>query len=350
VPLELLQLQPGESISDLYAYLGENEGVAAQNAFLGYQGFIIDPVNDDDPQNTGYFSNIASGRFNHEYAYLAEGANNKLTVNFGTQISDNFFFGINVNTHSIDYEQSTLLFESNSNPGSSISQVGFENNLLVSGAGISAQLGAIVKIQEHLRIGLSLDSPAWFDIAEETTQYLESRRTVDGEVIVETINPRVVNIFETYYLRTPGKVTASAAYIFGTQGLLSLDYSYKDYGTIRFDDYNSNSYFSTVNASIDNSLTGVSSVRLGGEYRIKQLSLRGGLQYEESPYQNKTIVGDLSGFSLGLGYNYGNYSFDISYARAEQERKQQLYSIGLTDSTKIDTINSAIAFTLGFKF
>ena len=56
VPLELLQLQSGESISDLYTYLGENEGVFAQNAFLAYQGFIIDPLDENDPQNTQYFS------------------------------------------------------------------------------------------------------------------------------------------------------------------------------------------------------------------------------------------------------------------------------------------------------
>lgn len=44
IPLELLQLQSGESIADLYAFLGQTQGVAAQNAFLGFQSFIIDPV------------------------------------------------------------------------------------------------------------------------------------------------------------------------------------------------------------------------------------------------------------------------------------------------------------------
>ena len=51
IPLELLQLQSGESISSLYSYLGENEGTTAQNAFLGYQSFIIDPVDGENSQN-----------------------------------------------------------------------------------------------------------------------------------------------------------------------------------------------------------------------------------------------------------------------------------------------------------
>ena len=350
VPLELLQLQSGESISDLYTYLGENEGVFAQNAFLAYQGFIIDPLDENDPQNTQYFSNIGSGRFNHEYAYLTEGANNKFTINLGTQVHDKFFFGINLNAHAIDYQQSTLLYESNSNSGSTVTQVGFENNLYVEGAGFSAQLGAIAKFNENIRVGLSLESPTWYEIAEETTQYLESRRTIGNQAEVQIVDPRVINVYENYYLRTPGKVSASAAYIFGAQGLISVDYSFKDYATIQFDDTDFDSYFSSVNTTIDNSLKGVSSIRLGGEYRIKQVSLRGGFQFEESPYQNTATLGDLTGFSFGLGYNYGNYSLDLSYARAEQKRTQQLYSVGLTDKATINTISSAIAFTLGFKF
>lgn len=351
VPLELLQLQSGESISDLYTYLGENEGVSSQNAFLGYQGFLIDPVNPDDPLNTQYFSNIGAGSFDQEYLLLSEGTNNKFTINVATQLNDKFYFGINLNTHSIDYNQSTLLYEDNANTGSSIGQVIFENNLGVQGVGISGQIGAIMKIQNNIRVGLSLQSPTWYDITEETTQFLETRTLGNNPETVTEVDPRVLNIYEDYNLRTPGKVTASAAYIFGTQGLISLDYSFKNFGAIDFGTYyDDNEFFDNVNNDIDNSLQGASSIRLGGEYRINQLSLRGGLRYEESPYRNDEVIGDLSGFSLGFGYNFGNYNLDLSYARAKQERKQQLYSTGLTDSASIDTTNSTIALTLGITF
>ena len=359
ISLDLLQLQDGESISDLYTYLGENEGTSAQNAFLGYQGFIIDPVDGDDSQNSQYVSNIAPGSFNHEYAYLTQGTKNKYTLNLGAQVTNNLFFGINLNSHSIYYDRSTYLFESNTNPESLVTEVGFENNLAVRGFGLSAQLGVIAKIQESFRLGLSLQSPTWYDMSEETTQFLSTKRIDNGQSIVSTVNPRVINVFENYYLRTPGNVTASAAYIFGSNGLISFDYSFKDYGSVRFDSYssydnynsnNNDNYFNDVNNTIEDSLNGVSSFRLGGEYRINQLSLRGGFKYEDSPYKNEEIVGDLSGFSLGLGYNLGNYNIDLSYSRAEQDRKQQLYSVGLVDTSNITTITSSIAFTLGFTF
>ncbi|RMA56816.1 outer membrane protein transport protein (OMPP1/FadL/TodX) [Ulvibacter antarcticus] len=354
IPLDLLQLQSGESVSDLYAFLGENEGVFAQNAFLGYQGFIIDPLDPNDPSNTDYVSTIAPGTFHQEYAYITEGANNKFTINFATQLSSNFFLGINLNSHSIDYRQSSFLFEANNNIGSSVDQIGFENNLTVDGVGFSAQIGAIAKLTENFRLGLSLDTPTWYEISEETSQRLETRVIDDGNSSFVDVDPRVINIYENYQITTPGKVTASASYIFGTQGLISFDYSYKDYSAINFETgYNSftdSSYFNDLNDAIENSLNGVSTFRLGGEYRINNLSLRGGLRYEESPYQNEITVGDLSGFSLGMGYNFGNYNFDISYARAEQDRKQRLYDIGLTNEASINTITTNIALSVGFKF
>jgi long-subunit fatty acid transport protein len=354
IPLELLQLQSGESISSLYSYLGENEGTSAQNAFLGYQGFIIDPIDGGNSENDQYVSNISPGIFNQDYAYLTHGTKNKYTVNLGAQVNNNIFLGINLNTHSLSYHRNTFLLENNSNPGSLVNEVGFENNLSVRGFGLSAQLGIIAKIQNNFRLGLSLQSPTWYDMFEETTQFLQTRRVESGRPTVETINPQVINVFQNYSLLTPGKVTASAAYIFGNNGLISFDYSFKDYGSIRFDtynyynSYNNDNYFNSVNNTIKNSLNGVNSLRLGGEYRINQLSLRGGIRYEDSPYKNDDIIGDLNGFSLGLGYNLGNYNIDISYARAEQDRKQQLYSAGLTDSASITTVTSSIIFTLGF--
>lgn len=345
VPLNLLNTN-GSSISDTYGFLGISNGVGAQNAFLGYQGFIFDPVNPDDPNNTSYNSNIAPGAFNQEYYYFTEGYNAKYTFNFAAQYTDDFFFGINLNSHTIDYLRSTTLYETNSNTGSTVNEVEFRNNLGTRGAGFSAQVGVIAKVSNELRVGLTLDTPTWYEISEETTQYLETVRT-EGEISIrEIVAPAIINVYENYNLRTPGKYAASVAYVFGKQGLVSFDYSYKNYGNIEFRP-TSDPLFQTENAFIENVLAGASTYRLGGEYRIDQLSVRGGLRYEESPYEDGLTVGDLNGFSLGLGYNFGNYHFDVAYSRAEQERRQQLYSVGLTDTALVNTTYNNIVFTLG---
>lgn len=348
VPLELLNLQNGETISSLYSFLGQTEGTAAQNALLGYQSFIIDPVNPDNSNNTSYLSNVATGNVNQRYTKLSEGANSKFTVNVGTQVKDNFYFGVNLNSHTIDYRESTYAFESNSLAGSSVTRIGFENNLSVYGNGFSAQIGGIAKLQ-NFRLGLSLDTPTWYEISEETSQSIETTR-LEGDAAINTfINPNIVNIYSDYRLRTPGKITGSAAYIFGKSGLLSVDYSYKDYSNVEFDsEFNDNNFFDAQNTVIENSLKGASTIKVGGEYRVQNFSFRAGGRYEESPYENEKTIGDLSGFSLGFGYNFGRYNFDISYARAQRDSVES--AMVLEDSFTNEQIFNNVGFTLSTNF
>ncbi len=348
ITLGLLQLQSGESISNLYSFLGETEGVSAQNAFLGFQGYIIDPVDPQDIGNTQYVSNIAPGSFNQEYTFYSSGYSGKFTLNLATQINNKFSLGINLNSNNINYIQSTYLVESNTNTGSLVNKVGFENNLSVYGWGVSAQFGAIAKVIGGLRIGVTYDTPIWYEIYEETSQYIETIRTEDDITIETEVDPRVVNVFEKYELRTPWKISGSAAYIFGKHGLISFDYNYKDYSFSKFNSSNDSEFIAENNA-IKNELKGASSYKVGGEYRLKQLSLRGGYIFEESPYKNKTTVDDLNGFSMGIGYNLGNYSLDFSYSRTEQNREQQLYSAGLINSASIEASNNNYALSLTYE-
>jgi hypothetical protein len=67
---------------------------------------------------------------------------------------------------------------------------------------------------------------------------------------------------------------------------------------------------------------------------------------EESPYEDETTLGDLTGFSLGLGYNFGRTKLDIAYHRSEQDRSQSLFNTGLTSAAGISNTNTAVVATL----
>lgn len=344
VPLDLLQLQPGESISSLYQYLGETEGVATQNAFLGYQGYIIDPIDPDNSNNTQYTSNITDGNFNQNYFQSSGGYSGKYTFNMAAQLNHSISFGVNLNSNYFNYREYTYLKETNNNNGSLINFVGFENNLTSYGRGFSAQFGAIAKIADSFRLGITFDTPIWYNVYDETYQVLET----NGDNINEYINPQTINVFYKYELKTPWKVATSAAYVFGKQGLLSVDYSYKDYSSTRFSPSNEPS-FSFQNSKIKNELKGASSIRIGGEYRIDILSLRGGYVFEESPYEDKNKLGHLTGFSGGFGFFFGNYSVDMSYSRFEQKGQYQLYDIGLTSTASIKNIRNNYTITIVYE-
>lgn len=84
-------------------------------------------------------------------------------------------------------------------------------------------------------------------------------------------------------------------------------------------------------------MNNAASYRLGGEYRFKQFSFRGGYRFEESPYKNDEFIGDLTGYSMGLGYSFGDLSLDIAFSQSQRDINYQLYNVGLTDTAQIQS-------------
>ncbi|WP_290698122.1 outer membrane protein transport protein [Lacinutrix sp.] len=345
--LDEISALPGESTSDAYAGIGSAFGSANQQAYLGFDSFILEPASEDD-DNTIYASNIAAGVFDQEYTYAATGYNGKIAFNLGAQYGDDLYLGLNLNSHFLNYERSTFLYEKNDNTGSIVNEVGFENNILTNGSGFSFQLGTIYKLSNEFRIGFTYDSPTWMTITEETSQYIETVRVENGENILQIVDPQVINLFPDYNLQSPSKITGSLAYVFGKQGLISFDYSRRDFSNTRLKP-RSDAFFRAQNDIISNNLTAASTYKLGGEYKVNQFSFRGGYRFEESPYKNGKTIGDLNGYSLGLGYNFGNTNLDLTYDAYSQTRENQLFSTGLTDAVGVDANNSNITLTLGFQ-
>ncbi|NNK87256.1 MAG: transporter, partial [Flavobacteriaceae bacterium] len=346
--LDQISLLEGESVTDAYADIGSLFGYAHQQAFLGFESFILEPEDITDDANTVYFSNIAPGAFNHEYSYVANGYNGKLTFNGAIQYEDNLFLGINLNSHFIDYTRFTYLYEGNSNPGSFVTDVGFENTLRANGNGFSFQLGAIAKLTETFRIGLTYDSPTWLTMEEETTQFLATNIDQGGGATAQiNLDPRIINIFPRYDLRTPAKFTGSAALVLGKIGLISFDYSRQNFSNIRLQP-ESDPAFVVQNDIISNALKAANSYRIGGEIRHDRFSFRGGYKLIESPYENDTFYGDLTGYSLGIGYSFGKAKIDFAFQDSEREIGYRLYDIGLTDAANVNAENTEFTLTLSW--
>ncbi|MEC4049469.1 outer membrane protein transport protein [Flavobacterium sp. SUN046] len=325
-----------------------------QQAYLAYQAYLINPVSNTGT-NTQYTSAIPnSGNYYQENAVRNSGYTGKVAFNFATQYKNKLSLGVNLNSHYIDYRQTSSFFESNGyvNPATnntdySVKRLRFNNDLYTYGRGFSFNLGAIFKPVKEVRLGLAYESPTWFKLNDELTQSLSSvSGNAGGELNPDTVNPNLTVVFQPYKLQTPGKWTGSFAYVFGKKGLISIDYTMKDYSNTK---YAPNSDFSNVNYQMANLLTRTNEVRLGGEYKIKKLSLRGGYRYEQSPYKNGYTIGDLQAYSGGFGFNFGSTKLDLAYTYAKRAFNQQLFSQGLTDSAKINSLNNNVTLTLLFE-
>ena len=327
-------------------------GHGAQQAFLGYQGYIINPVNNNST-NTNYTSNVpAGGNYYQENTITAKGYNGKLSFNAATSFKDKLYIGVNLNSHFVDFRQSSRFYEDNEaplTPDYTVSRVQFDNDLYTYGTGFSFQLGAIAKLSKELRLGIAFESPTWLRLNDEFTQKLIGvSANTSEELAPDVVNPNRTNYYEPYKLQTPSKWTGSMAYVFGKKGLISVDYAIKDYSSIQFKP-NSDPYYRTLNNKMNGLLNSASELRLGAEYKIEAWSLRGGYRLEQSPYKNKTTIGDLTGYSGGIGYNFGGTKLDLSYATFKRATQQGFFEQGLTDGAAINTKNSTITLTLLFE-
>lgn len=349
VALSNLQTMPGESVSDLYAYLGETSGLGfpAQQAFLGYQGYIINPLQ-ENPDNSVYVNNIPTGGdYYHEYEKQTRGYSGKLALNFGAQYGDRWSFGANINGHFTDYYQWSSFYEDNANnPQNGVQALRFNNEYTTTGSGISLQLGTIYKVTDGFRAGVSYQSPTWLWLNDKliqsvSTEYTENSSQGMGVLVA----PDVVNVYKTYRLRNPGKWTGSLAYVFGKHGLISADYSLKDYGNSKF---SGNDEFDPTNSAISDRLDMAGELRIGAEYRIGIFSLRGGYRNEASPYKNGRTMGDLNGFSGGIGFAFGRTKLDLAYSYWQRDYEQQFFQTGLTDTSSATVKNNNISLSLMF--
>lgn len=341
VPLSLLQ-------NSNYADLDNG----AQQAFLGYQGFIINPVAENN-NNTLYTSNVRQGgNYNQTNSTYSNGYNGKLIFNSAVQIKDFLHIGINLNSHFTDYVQNSSFYEFNNNPldlNYEVSDVNFSNSLHTYGSGFSFQVGTIAKLTNEIRVGLAYESPTWYTLRDELSQRLSAVRTNSANSMSpDVVDPFVINYYAPYDLRTPGSLTGSFSYVFGKMGLISVDYKYKDYSQTQFGPEN-DPYFRGLNNTMNNALGSTNEIRVGGEYRIQNLKLRSGYRFEGSPYNNSATIGDLNSFSGGLGYNFGFIKLDFAYVYVHSKSKNQFFTQGFTESAKINTYKNNFTMTFTFE-
>lgn len=323
-----------------------------QQAYLGYWGFVINPVSEND-NNALYTSNVRSGgNYYQENSAYSNGYNGKLIFNSAVQITDFLYFGLNLNSHFTDYVQNSTFYESNKNPldiNYEVSSLNFSNSLHTYGSGFSFQVGTIAKLTNQIRIGIAYESPTWYNLRDEFSQRLTSVRTNSlNSMKPDVVDPFVINYYAPYDLQTPGSLTGSFSYVFGKMGLISVDYKYKDYSQTEYSPVNE-PVFRAQNSIMQNSLGSSNEIRVGGEYRIQNLKLRGGYRFEGSPYNDSATIGDLNSFSGGFGYNFGFIKLDFSYVHVHSTSQDQFFSQGFTERARINTFKNNFTMTFAFE-
>ena len=102
IPYSDLLVYEDETIQDAYKFLGDNYGFGDQQAFLGYQSYII---NEDGGPYNNYISNAIYNNLNQNVSIFRKGDHFKHSLNFSSSFNNHIFLGLNVNFHTLQFEE-----------------------------------------------------------------------------------------------------------------------------------------------------------------------------------------------------------------------------------------------------
>lgn len=338
----------GETVSGVYRFLGENGGYYKQLAFLGLTSNVIKSNNETAIEND-YLSNVNGGSYFQKKDIVSSGSSGKVTANIAGEFRDVISLGLNLNHHFTQYDRTYSYSEETGNINNNgLNSLTFNETINTVGSGFSFQLGVLIKLPKF-RLGAAYESSTWMNLQDEQQMSIRSTSISNGDFQNVIINPEILNIYLPYKLKTPSKTTLSLAYIFGKRGLVSLDYGIKDYTRMQYRPTNDETFIER-NIFMEDAFQMVGDLRLGAEYRIKNVSLRAGYRNEDTPYRRGfSNIGDLKSYSGGIGYTLGSYRFDLAYTYAKRKFEDSIFDVGLTDMYKTDSIFHTVTLSCIFE-
>jgi len=344
INLNDISVGSNESVSGVYRWLGNNIGYYAQQAFLGYQSYLLSY--DSDTKSYYSLAKYNNGLSQDNSTFIS-GNNNIASLNLSWQYKDNLYMGINLNFHDIFYEKENRHIETNFDDDSAITRIDFRNYLSTVGNGFSIQGGIIYKAGS-LRFGVSYKSPTFYAFDDNLDQYLETNSIdTDGISYTDIVDPRVTNIYE-YNFKSPSKFTFSSGAVINNMILLNLDVTSKNYSKSSFK-HQFDGVYTDLNNAISRNLTNVLDYNIGTEIKINNFSLRGGYKIINSPYEN-IDENYFNASSFGLGYNFRSSTVDFAIINSKLNYNYQLFDSGLTDSASIinEKVNIILSYNIIF--
>lgn len=354
------------SIRDYFAELANgsksgSDGIIPARSLedMAFKGYLI---NYNSPGNAG---NYTANPFTNNKQLKSEtisGGTSELDFSGALNISNQLYIGASIGIVNVRYISDAEYTEKGTvNPydptdgftGNENYNLSFRQSQETKGSGFNGRLGLIFRPVGNFRIGATLQTPSWLYIDDTYSEVLNNSLT--GGSASYNSNNSVNTYGFSYKLRTPLKGSLGASYVIGGQGIISADVDYVDYATTRFSEYNGSNMqvILSNNADIRALYTSAVNFRVGGEYKIDQLSLRAGYGLNGSPLKDdKDNIYATKFYSGGLGYRINEYYFDLAYQRVESENRLKPYTLngGAEPQASVKNGNNNVFLTFGVRF
>ena len=309
--------------------------------------------------------------------------------NISFNFNDRVYLGLTVGAYAVDYNKYTF-YDEDYGGGQGYNLQSWNK---IHGSGFDFKFGAIVRPFEYspLRIGLSIHTPTFYSLDYKTNARVESDvlnelnianesgigSGVIGQYNVDTYDILDGDMVRQFRLQTPWTYNVSLGYTIGKSWALGAEYEYQDYSSMKFKDPEGYSDTFEYENSTTPMMKGVSTIRLGAEYKvIPQFALRAGYNYttaifnsdayKDLPYNSIQTDTDfantkaLSNYTLGIGYRGSMFYADLAYKFSSY--KEDFYPfvnmytegndlvVSMPEVTKVKNTRSQVILTLGLRF
>jgi hypothetical protein len=322
---------------------------------IAYDAWVIDTISGTGATSYGtVFSNYGENT-NSSYGQNIirvikdDGYTGQHAFTIGGNYSNKVYFGATLGINRLNYTGHYQHIEDDINSiVPDFKNFTYTDHFEATGTGYSLNIGTIIKPVEFLRIGLSLHSPIVYRIHEYFFDNITS--AYDNSDAFEFSNdPQRYS----YTLTTPFRVLAGIAFQIKKLALLSADYEFVDYRMARFSNASDDYTYYNENQGIKDILKSTSNLRLGAEFRVSNLYLRGGYGLYGKAFKPGELNENLNynSISFGVGFRQQNFFFDMSFTSLSDTQKYLMYDDApYLQPASLTTAKNIFTTTLGFKF
>ena len=381
-------------------FASQNKLAAAKYAWIKGNNFSQDEASVlwssvDDGYLTALGANEDASQMNYLnsdlflYGQYQHGYIGEYDFNVSGSLNNRVWLGLTIGLHDVHYNSNSFYSENLENGAIADSK----EQVKIDGTGFDVKAGVIFRPVEDspFRIGAYFNTPIFYDL---TTHNDNDMKLYYAQANAQETYPNIKHAASDYDFRlnTAWKAGLSLGHTIGNNLALGATYEYawydhmdnriKDGGYYDYDSYyESSSSDEEMNANTRMALKGVSTLKVGLEYKpISMLSLRLGYNYasamfDENGYRDMTIYSpgvayatstdytnwkSTNRFTCGIGFNYQNLFIDLAYQYSMQ--KGDFYPfmsyVDNTSSeydcvppvTEVNNKRHQLLMTVGYKF
>lgn len=349
---------------------------------MGFQSGLLFEDTETEAYNT-YIPYIPS-EADALFLSRERGGVDEYDFNVSFNVNDRFYFGVTLGAYAVDYSKYSFYDENYQYTWEDGKQYeegySLESFNRIHGAGIDLKLGAIFRPIEDspLRVGLAIHSPVYYKLTYTTGALLSSDLFLPAEDGSEVMTHTTVDTYSElggrdmdrdFELQTPWLFNVSLGYTVGSSLALGAEYEYEDYSSMKFYYPGSSEEMAWETGEADLCLKGVSTFRLGAEYKpIPAFALRLGYNYSSAAFKDDAIKAlptnsintdtdfanneSMNTFTIGIGYRGSRVYADLAYKYHTYQSKFYPFvdDLGALQATKVTNDRSQALLTLGIRF